>query len=356
MITKNSKAPRNHQHRWVTPQNSRNAVDRAGKILAGPMDLSDDEHISSFLEAMSIFHNWRAAHAYPLNTIQVLLRRYVRHVTDDALVVQRLKRAPSIIGKLRRFENMSLSRMQDIGGCRAVLNNIEEIKALQQRLLRSRANHELERTRDYIHQPKDDGYRGIHLVYRYSGKGDKSAFSGLRIEIQLRTRIQHAWATAVETVGLFRRELLKADQGSEEWRYFFRLVSEVFRSLEERERYGRLSTTILRQLIDLETKLDVRNRLLGYQRAMREFVENRDASIYLLILNIKTSELIVKGYPQEGLAAAQKDYAEQELRSGDDVDVVLVSADSAASLRSAYPNYFADTTIFLEFLDLFSIH
>ena len=32
-------------------------------------------------------------------------------------------------------------------------------------------------------------------------------------------------------------------------------------------------------------------------------------------------------------------------------DVVLVKSDSMASLRRAYPNYFADTTLFVESLE-----
>src|SRR3989344_2389410 len=51
----------------------------------------------------------------------------------SALVVQRLKRLPSILKKLkRRYEGkeptMNLSQMQDIAGCRAVLSNVESVK------------------------------------------------------------------------------------------------------------------------------------------------------------------------------------------------------------------------------------
>ncbi len=48
------------------------------------------------------------------------------------------------------------------------------------------------------------------------------------IEVQLRTRLQHNWATAVETVGIFTGEALKSSQGNEDWQDFFRLVSTWF--------------------------------------------------------------------------------------------------------------------------------
>ena len=51
---------------------------------------------------------------------------------------------------------------------------------------------------DYVRKPKTSGYRGIHLVYRYHNDR-KTIYNGLQIEPQLRTRRQHAWATAVDT-------------------------------------------------------------------------------------------------------------------------------------------------------------
>jgi ppGpp synthetase/RelA/SpoT-type nucleotidyltranferase len=43
----------------------------------------------------------------------------------------------------------------------------------------------------YIEAPKESGYRGTHLVYRYYS--DRSAtWNGLSIEIQVRSRLQHA--------------------------------------------------------------------------------------------------------------------------------------------------------------------
>ncbi len=62
---------------------------------------------------------------------------------------------------------------------------------------------------DYIEHPKESGYHGIHLIYQY--RSDKRTDNNsLKIEVQLRSQLQHAWATAVETVGTFVQQALKS--------------------------------------------------------------------------------------------------------------------------------------------------
>jgi hypothetical protein len=62
----------------------------------------------------------------------------------------------------------------------------------------------------------------------YNGKGDASIFNGRNIEIQIRARLQHSWATAVESVGSFRQEDLKGNIGDADWLRLFRLISGEF--------------------------------------------------------------------------------------------------------------------------------
>ncbi|MDX5299682.1 MAG: RelA/SpoT domain-containing protein, partial [Gammaproteobacteria bacterium] len=71
---------------------------------------------------------------------------------------------------------------------------------------------------DYIKRPKSTGYRGIHDVYSYdvnSKNGDK--YRGLLIEIQYRTLVQHAWATAVEVIGFITENQPKFQQGDQRY-------------------------------------------------------------------------------------------------------------------------------------------
>jgi hypothetical protein len=55
---------------------------------------------------------------------------------------------------------------------------------------------------NYIEKPKPDGYRGVHLIIKYRSTA-KREYKDQNIEVQIRSRLQHAWATAVETCETF---------------------------------------------------------------------------------------------------------------------------------------------------------
>jgi hypothetical protein len=59
------------------------------------------------------------------------------------------------------------------------------------------------------------------MVYKFRGSGEEAVYNGRRVEVQVRTQLQHSWATAVEAVGLFRREDLKAGRGDLDWLRLF---------------------------------------------------------------------------------------------------------------------------------------
>ena len=171
--------------RWVEPLNSKKKVKRAGEKLIGASVTFEQK-----MHAMDVLSNWRAAHAYPMHAILIVLRRKATEIDKSAIVVQRLKRTPSIIGKLKRFDKMKLHRMQDIGGCRAVVKSSKQAERLSKSFIDSKTRHKLHKVDNYISDPKESGYRGIHLVYKYNGR--KIKFKDIFVEIQLRSRIQHS--------------------------------------------------------------------------------------------------------------------------------------------------------------------
>ena len=69
-------------------------------------------------DALDIINNWRASHAYILNTFQATLRNRTR--TTGIAVAQRLKRMRTIVSKLDRQPKMELARMDDVAGCRLI--------------------------------------------------------------------------------------------------------------------------------------------------------------------------------------------------------------------------------------------
>jgi hypothetical protein len=108
-------------------------VNRAGRLLVAAPDTyaeMTEEEEREVYGALAIIHNWRAAHAYPLNAIYVTLANKAKRVDGQANAAQRLKRLASILDKLFRSGTMTVSQMQDIGGCRAVVSNCDKLNSL----------------------------------------------------------------------------------------------------------------------------------------------------------------------------------------------------------------------------------
>lgn len=112
----NSMISQNQREIWEPPKYSKSEINKAGSIIADTTSSKEDREY-----ALTILNNWRAAHAYPLQVICSNLR--LRN--PDAIVVQRLKRLESITGKIERFPDMSLYRIQDLGGCRVIVDTID---------------------------------------------------------------------------------------------------------------------------------------------------------------------------------------------------------------------------------------
>jgi ppGpp synthetase/RelA/SpoT-type nucleotidyltranferase len=212
-------------------QYSKSDVVRAGDVLIKE-SISETNPVA-FEEAMQILSYWRACHEASLNHAVKMLNQAVQKYDAKAVIAKRLKRTPSIVRKLKRFEKMNLRTMQDIGGCRAILSNEKRV----QKLVRDLKKRKEFRIRDYIKNPKEDGYRSIHLVSNFPNDHGGEA----SVEIQVRTAAQHAWATAVEIIDLFTEQAIKANQGNSEWREFFRRVGDQLAFIEDIPLYNQIS-------------------------------------------------------------------------------------------------------------------
>ena len=204
---------------WIARTHSLNEIDAAGTTLITKR--STPTQVQGGIE---VINEWRMAHAFPLNTLQMRLRNKVEDVDRrHPFVSQRMKRLPAVESKLRRLKNVRLSEMQDIGGCRAVVASTRQVAQLARKFKSGSIRHELERENDYIARPTRDGYRSHHLIYRYYSDRNPQ-YNGQRIEIQIRSRLQHAWATAVETVDSFTSQELKVNLGRADYARFFALM------------------------------------------------------------------------------------------------------------------------------------
>lgn len=172
---------------------SKARVNRSGRLLADEIDLaaqgqrSIGHKRSQLEEAIEVIEWWRSEHAKPLSQVAANLRFYSAQ-EGPPVVAQRLKKLPTIAGKLLRKPKMNLAPMADIGGVRAVVPDQASAFRIARRL---RKNWTIVRFHDYVTHPKADGYRALRLINRHRGR---------LIEVQLRTSRQDRWANEVEAL------------------------------------------------------------------------------------------------------------------------------------------------------------
>jgi len=333
-----------------TPKYSKGQIDRAGQLLARPTAHEiGPEHMKVYpdlAQATAILNNFRASHLYPINTFQATLRNRLQKVDKKALVGQRLKRSPSVLSKLQRSPSMRLSRMQDIGGLRAVVSTIAQARKLEGMYRAGGLQHDLDSSKDYIQQPKPDGYRSIHLVFKYKNAAVPE-YDGLRLEMQIRTKLQHEWATAVETASTFLGQALKAGQGDDEWKDFFLACSAAMCNMERQPLPPGFEDHAPEDIVGLvkfqEASLNALSLLRGFSIAAEGISRARGQGRYHLVeLNTVERKVRITPYPTARLADAEAAYADAERRAqeGAPIDVVLVAAGTVEAMKRAYPNYF----------------
>jgi ppGpp synthetase/RelA/SpoT-type nucleotidyltranferase len=345
----------------VVPEHSFAEVDAAGDLIINPPPIrnfessdwtrEDFQNLERLQEAYDIVYNFRSSHSFPLNTFQTTLRDKAHKVDSHCIVAQRIKRLPTIIAKLNR-RKFTLSEIQDIGGCRAIVSSVARVQKLVKEYKESDLKHELVHEDDYITNPKISGYRGVHLVYSYHSDR-KNTYNGLKIEIQFRSALQHAWATAVETVGTFTGQALKSKQGNRKWRRFFALMGSAIALREKCPLVPNTADdpkTLVADIIRYVDYLGVIDHLRLFNAALKHAETNvAGAHYFLLKLEPQANQVVVTGFKKAQLDEAQERYKETEKQisaaSGD--DVVLVSTSSMEALRRAYPNYFLDTHAFI---------
>lgn len=341
-IMSNSPIPKQH---WDTPQYSKRQINNAGKALS-KQNIGEIEK----QEALEIVNNWRSSHAYPLSVITNNLRRN----NKNALVVQRLKRLDSITSKLKRNSTMELYRMQDLGGCRVIVDTIDDVYNAEKQFEHSSARHIKKGFKDYIQNPKTSGYRCFHAIYKYHSDKVDTYNKNMLIEIQFRTKLQHIWATALETMGLYEKQNFKASQGDENVLRFFMLMSSIFALVEGTLVCPDTSDdfqTLVHEVQALNKKNKIFEKLHGISSTVKKVSNHThgNAKYFLLKLEVAPEQttLYTAAFPAKDLPVATKIYNDIEQKHDDNIDIVLVSANDVNALRTAYPNYFADISSFL---------
>lgn len=140
----------------------------------------------------------------------------------------RLKSIQSIMGKLTKLDlpktvQSIKENIMDIAGIRIICNYLDDIYTIEELLLNQK-DIELVRRKDYIEQPKESGYRSLHLIVTVPVFLSRKT-EIVPVEIQLRTIPMDYWAslehklrykTKSDDIEMYKKQLVDcADQLSE---------------------------------------------------------------------------------------------------------------------------------------------
>jgi putative GTP pyrophosphokinase len=322
------------------PGGSKSRVTRAGERVRAGNPTTDD---------LIVIDSWRAAHRAVLNTFQAILR--IRARGTNIVVAQRHKRKRTIFDKLLRLPRMELARMDDIAGCRLIFTSLGELYAFRTKVHAARFKHkrrnEIDKY-DYIKSPKETGYRGVHDIYEYDVNSEHGIdYKGLFVELQYRTFVQHAWATAVEVIGFITESQPKFRQGDDRYEKIMVLASEILARGFEGSRSSLPdigNADLLQKFLDLDNEIGLLKLLRGLNAADAEVSAKRN----VILMFTENDKLDVKSY--RDAPDALRALFEME-RDNPGRDVVLVRADTSDEVRIAFRNYFSDAGEFIRMVE-----
>lgn len=310
-------------------------------------------------EDLWIINDFRYAH-------ELATRRLHRIVSSDDLVKvssRRLKRTPAIIHKIKRsidrWNKTQLARMQDVWWCRCIFDTLDEMYSFYAKTIKNKIEwFRITNHIDYIRQPKKDGYRWIHIIFEYDNWTD---YDGLKIELQLRTKLQHSWSTAIEIIDSISDSKMKFWEGDKEYRKFFRWVSVLFEGKEWFKRWSRKKAK--KKIVELQQRLDIlwelSNRTISYdflnwmQNKLRNKrwnpQKNKRIIKWDVIIQLTRNwkNINIKPYswrPPEELKILYLQLEKKYIKNRN-IDIVYLSSDE---IELAYPNYVWDAKKFIK--------
>lgn len=330
----------------------RHQLDKAGEALIGSDPFKRNE-------ALSVVQKWRDTHLTVLQELnEYLSSLFSERGISYAFSSMRIKRMVSIEEKLRNniAKGTRLGGLQDIGGVRYVFQSIEELDTVKAVLDNfTPPSFSLKRVYDYVDKPKESGYRSVHYVYQYHSP-DNPKYDNISVELQVRTRLQHTWAMAVETASLITKTTLKADNDNQqEWRGFFKLVSALF-AREEHKPVNALFSDFAEQDFCREYFIYKEKKLIDKFNALRVVVNNdfdfdrEEKGCCVLTIDFNSRTVYGKVYSAEKADEAAAIFGQLESNAKESEAVLMVAIEKIKEIREAYPSYFLDTADFLKHL------
>jgi ppGpp synthetase/RelA/SpoT-type nucleotidyltranferase len=201
-------------------------------------------------------------HSPALNTAQRMLEDLGVESTG------RIKTEKSTVEKLRR-QSTRLSQVQDLAGLRIVATGTE----LEQDELASEIAERLQIVdRDDRRKEPQFGYRALHLI---------ADVDGSLVEIQVRTRLQHAWAEAFEKLADATGRGIRygAQPDSEQAARVIELMMRISAASSRLEAQQRSIAETVRDIASLESELRAKARPRNRSKRRRQEAEVRRAGV-----------------------------------------------------------------------------
>ena len=312
---------------------SKSQIDRVGRILRA--DGLDEE---SYKLAVSDLNDWRELHLPIMNKYYEKCQEIAKSYHDKNMIVaQRLKRLPTILDKIKRYPEMNLSRLQDVAGVRVVVGSMKDLSEVEKKLLDLNPKNVKNRIKD----PKRSGYRSEHFIYEEGG---------MLVEVQLRTFLQHLWATTVETVDLFRGTSMKTKEVDDPWQEFFALVSSVYAAMEGTPVLPQHRGVKLREILDEMREISDRHNIFkqinnySKMRVLDKVSVPKETFYVILTVDSEKRKIDCACYTESAYSKAVDEYEKMEAKMRK--NSVLVSVSDFRKVKKAYPNYFMDLEIF----------
>lgn len=323
---------------------SKTLIDRAGSALA----TDSEEDVDKYIMYVDAFDEYRKLHLEPLSKTTVELQHWLNSLGEEYFIAQRLKRKPQILRKLRRF-SVRLSQLQDIGGSRIIVNkNIDVDKVIN--FLNERLDHSDElkviRRTDYRGEGRDDsGYRACHIIIERDN---------MKIELQIRSKIQHYWAETIERTSVVYGHHIKELEGDPIIINYFKSLSDLFYEIESaRKPNSALKNKVEEFRIKSEEIIqnaDEKNIFSSHvnEGVVKDLEEkekranNSGINNWIFVFNWKIGSFVTWDLVTNDPNGAVNKYVEYENKytSEEGYEVVLVGSSEVATIRRTHSHYF----------------
>lgn len=315
---------------------SKNQLDKLGERIA----MSKNELCQQDIDMLQ---EYRKTFKDPLANVFSELKEAATKVDSQCIVTYRIKRIDTIIRKLRRYYNhpngrMSLSSIGDIAGCRCIIlrNDNKKIYKIRDLLVKKYGNNIIgSEKHDYIENPKDSGYRSLHLYI-------KDPISNRKVEIQLRTIEQHNWATLVEIIDLVFNKKIKEGQISKDLQRFLFLFSKKD-NLTRRE---------IDEVIKIEKRKNIYKQMCkifsrNYLNIRKQWISEERKGNYLVIEAAKDLKSTITAFGK--YEEAESDYYKKYMQYREsNIVLIHVREPKFEQISKAYSNYILAMHSFFE--------